>query len=283
MLVGFVVAYERPPVSASRTILEHLTAEMAHLTGRMPALPTSTMIAIRLARKPDLEFSEVVRATDDDPGLAAQLLIRANSGLYSRGIRITSIQQAAVRLGIDNLRDILAMTSYESLAPPVPRYRSRFAAMFTGALAVARIARDVAGIVGGPADTAFLAGMLHDIGWMHCLRVASRIFSSAVDENELNAAIEHIHADVGGRLADAWKLPPEVAEACRYHHDPGERPMALVVSAAMAVTNALALIPKASMDDAVVALAAAGVPDSRFPELGVIGSSGSMGAQKRTG
>jgi putative nucleotidyltransferase with HDIG domain len=79
-------------------------------------------------------------------------------------------------------------------------------------------------------DEIFLAGLLHDIGYMvlnhldqkssdelHSRLAAEKDRSSAEIENEL---LDMNHCELGAELARYWELPDTLVAVLRYHHDP---------------------------------------------------------------
>ena len=75
----------------------------------------------------------------------------------------------------------------------------------------------------------FVAGLLHDIGRLVlCIRVpdeTAEVFKKAEASEkplyvEEQAAFGFDHAELGGQLLKAWKLPERLVEAVSFHHFP---------------------------------------------------------------
>jgi HD-like signal output (HDOD) protein len=84
-------------------------------------------------------------------------------------------------------------------------------------------------------DTAFLAGLLHDVGELliclqrpqearRCLLETDRrgVPNFQVEQEELGFT----HSDVGGRLLETWALDPAEIASARFHHRPNAAPPA---------------------------------------------------------
>lgn len=223
-----------PPRSSP--IREALAHDLARGTSDLPTLPRGVAEALRLARKPALDFSEIDRVAGEYPPLAARLLAVSNSVLYARrGVpRIASVRRAAIRMGIQATRDVLYQVAYATMFVDAPRFRDLIEATFLHGVRCAPYGRLLAGEIGLDSDIAFLSGLLHDIGLARCWKLVAAI-RGRVNVEEAAAAVEELHAEAGAELATAWHLPDEVVEACRWHHHPEGRIFPLVAAASDAL------------------------------------------------
>ncbi len=203
---------------------------MAHID----ALPTLPEAAARLSallgdeRATAADFERVIRP---DPALTANLLRAANSAYY-RGVReITGVRDAVARMGVRRVYEVATSASFRRVLPRViPGYEVEVSAFWPHCVAAAvyceRLAR--ASLV-APADLAYTAGLLHDVGKLvigTCLAqgdapVPKVALASVFAERE---ALGIDHADVGEEIALRWRLPLPVKDAARYHHEPSLAP-----------------------------------------------------------
>jgi putative nucleotidyltransferase with HDIG domain len=252
--------------STPPSLLEQLQRDLARGTSDLPTLPRSVTEALRLARKPALDFNEVAHVAASDPPLAARVVAVANSALYARAgmPRIASVRQAAVRLGIQATRDVLYQVAYASMFVDAPRFRDLVEATFQHGVRAARSARLLAAERRLDGDVAFLAGLLHDIGRARCWKLLAK-GRGAVDAPTARLAVDELHTAAGAELAIAWNLPDEVVEACRWHHDPAGRDHALLIAAADAIAHLEE--GRGDADQARKGLTDAGIPAERLDEV----------------
>ena len=74
-------------------------------------------------------------------------------------------------------------------------------------------------------ESAFVAGLLHDFGWMMAIAAIEEMLardSTAPQSSEgfWSAAIESCHTRLGLALAARWNLPDLLRDAIAYHHHP---------------------------------------------------------------
>jgi HD-like signal output (HDOD) protein len=77
-----------------------------------------------------------------------------------------------------------------------------------------------------PADYAFLAGLMHDIGELilleRCVTMGGVTPEMMADENEgpvIRATIARLHTELGAAVCRIWKLPPSVVDSALFHHN----------------------------------------------------------------
>jgi putative nucleotidyltransferase with HDIG domain len=251
---------KEPGTPIPSALAERLRVHLERGTSDLPVLPRSVAEALRLARTPDLDFDELARVAAGDPPLAARVISVANSSAYARAgmPRIAAVKQAAARLGTQATRDVLYQVAYASMFVDAARYKDPIEATFQHGVRVAQVSRLLATERGLEGDVAFLAGLLHDIG-----RARSWKLLGSFGENAPAAAllplVDDVHAPAGAELAQAWHLPDEVVDVCRWHHDPGARPYPRLVAAADGI--AAVHEGRISQEAATERLVAAGVPE----------------------
>jgi len=159
-----------------------------------------------------------------DPGATANVLSLANDGEHGFSHQVAALDFAVALVGLRNVaRRLLS-------APALDSTEAMFdsEAFSVQSLCSASIAKIVVKLLGSnETETAFTAGLLHNIGDLALHTLAPHMFS-LIDRGLAPAELCHVerellgvcHAEAGGQLADKWLLPASVADAIRHHHEP---------------------------------------------------------------
>lgn len=191
-------------------------------TYKPPILPRAAMAVLELTRRPDVPFTQIVKAVELDPVFAASVLRVANSPIYNTRVPATSIEQALTRMGLRQFSDLCLETAMNgrvfrstTLAEPMDRVRRHSSA-------VAHISRIIAQSMGDMGAKAFGRGLLHDVGLAIGILAATTpgLFPS-IAYDDAWPVIYAAHTRVGRILLDVWKLDPELAAAVE-DHDPSK-------------------------------------------------------------
>jgi len=265
-----------PPEPSVDEIVRTFGPLVRNKSADLPVLPGIAMEALRLVRDPKVKVDQLLSVVEEDPPLAARILAVANSTFYARGIPIRSLRQAVVRLGLSPLRDVIYMAIYANTVFDAPGFVELVRQTFEHCVKTGRVAQRLAPILGFEEETAFLAGLLHDMGQARCLKLfAKHSLTRNCSRERLADAAHQLHEAAGATLARAWSLPDEVVDACEHHHQP-QSPFARMIWAADAVAHELT----PGTDDyfrgaahgrhrprALPALVAAGLNEADVPEV----------------
>lgn len=259
--------------------------QLRRLIGGIGALPSSpssfTSITEALSAR-DASAESVSPLIAEDPGAAAKLLQLVNSAFFGLAKSVVNLGEAAAYLGLPKVRDIVLAQGASELF----RYGSSELAWVVQELArhsvtVAEKSRELA-----PAEfseTAYVAGLLHDVGRLALASVAGVSYLPIWRERHTGAdlvAVEQArltatHAEVGGYLLRLWGLPSAIVEPVARHCDPrapGDQDpvVAAVATAAATMTTTLCrpILPSAVTAAGDMASPAAGERSSDAgPEL----------------
>jgi diguanylate cyclase (GGDEF)-like protein len=195
----------------------------------LPSLPSIAMQVLELAQKADVDIAEIARVISRDPALSSKILRTVNSSFYGRSQHVSTISHALVILGLQSVKTlVLGFSLVSNLSKNKNKgfnhlgywKRSIFAA--TAGKTIATKLRLV------QQEEAFLASLLSDIGMLVLDMVMPGdygiICELAPSHSDLAAqeigSLQCSHADVGGLLAEQWKLPPVLATPITFSHNP---------------------------------------------------------------
>ncbi|MDO9322896.1 MAG: HDOD domain-containing protein [Pseudomonas sp.] len=204
-------------------------------TIEIPPLPETAQRIIKLRVDPDATVDDITGVVETDPALAAQVVSWAASPYYAAPGKIRSVEDAIVRvLGFDlviNLALGLALGKTLSLPKDQAQQSTPYwqQAIYTAAViegltrAMPRGQRPEAGLT-------YLAGLLHNFGYLVLAHVFPPHFSLICRHMEVNPHLSHSHIEqhllgitreqIGAWLMRFWEMPEELSTALRFQHDP---------------------------------------------------------------
>ena len=195
----------------------------------MPAIPAVFLPLLKMMSDPakDVALDEVVRLISYDNSIAAQCMRVASSPLFGLTRAPTSIKSAVISLGLRRVETIL-LTCCLGQAFPARKWALDPVVFWRHSMGCALVCRKFCEkLRAGDAETAYMAGLLHDIGFMvNCLAFSGEFqlaMTSAVHEEvaldiaEL-ATMGFTHCDTGRALAEKWDLSQEMVEVIAHHH-----------------------------------------------------------------
>ena len=172
------------------------------------------------------EFEEVIKM---DPTIVLRLLRLVNSPYYALRQKCTSISDAVIYVGMDNLRNIVIATALKDIYK-VNANESVFSRkrLWLHSAAVAICSQMISErIFEKKGENAFLCGILHDIGLIVEDQTIPEMFLEvcktydpavrSITDQELSI-IGTDHSAIGSMLANDWKLPEAVKKGIKQHH-----------------------------------------------------------------
>jgi putative nucleotidyltransferase with HDIG domain len=269
-----------------------LIAKVKNLT----PVSNAALNLVGMLDQPEISNENIVEVLKFDTVLTAKLLRACNSPFFGLEEPVSSVEQAVLILGHQQILHItLSIAFSSSMSAPLVGYASEGQELWQHSLVAAfaseNIARNV-NIVAIEPPVAFTAGLLHDIGKVVLNHVLTEECQTAIrnritqDGRARTEAEKEIigadHAEVGQCLLKEWRLPPEIVEAVANHHTPVTKP-APKLSALVHVANCVAHMIGSDLgwdafavriDSGVVE--ALGIDDAKLDEF-VITAHDSMG------
>jgi putative nucleotidyltransferase with HDIG domain len=188
----------------------------------LPVLPKAASKLLR-TKEEEVTVNELEQIAAADPVLSARLVSAANSVRYGSRFQIVRLRDAAMRLGVPEARRTLIQASIGGVFASADLRE-----LWDHSQLVASAAFELAIAVEVDPESAWLAGLLHDIGRLGFItmpaptRTAERRWLDArfplVYAETLVYGLDH--GELGGRLLSAWEIPQSVVAAVSMHHRP---------------------------------------------------------------
>ncbi len=196
----------------------------------LPALSPVAVRLMELLHSPQSSMVEISEVLSREPSLTTSVLRYVNSSQYGLSNRVSSLSHALCLLGFRAVRNIVLTAAVADLFRKPPRSPCMNMSLFAvHSIAAAVVARRLASYTNiGEPEQSYTLGLLHDIGklvldqcypddYLRAIAFARRSHQpSWMSERSL---IGYDHAAVGAALAETWKLPPDIVEGIRRHHE----------------------------------------------------------------
>jgi len=196
----------------------------------LPVLSGSVAKLMSLTQSNESNVSQIAEIIKTDVGLSAAILRITNSSAFGLLRKITSIDQAVVLLGFNSIRNVALAIGLVNIFPP---YDGPFLSKtWQRSISTGIAARELCSLNGNKNhEDAFTNGLLHDIGFIALYVYDNGLTSQLMEKMELHGRVSLSeerqlmgidHVEVGGLLAEKWKLPDNVKYAILHHHDDPE-------------------------------------------------------------
>ena len=184
-----------------------------------------------ISRDPNAGSRDLAEVIKQDLTLTAQVLRIVNSAFYGFQRKIGNIDRAIVILGFDevvNITQAACLIQANLQWGDNPNFsRRKFWIHSLGAAYIARaLCEDFPKL---DCKDAFVMGLIHDFGKVVLDQYFREIFDHLIDVARLRMApiyriekeiINIDHAEIGGIIAEAWRLPNKLVRAIKMHHRP---------------------------------------------------------------
>lgn len=201
----------------------------------LPAMPVIAQKLLALPLDTDEGEKQLINLIEQDPQISAKLISLANSPALGVSRKISSIPDAAMLLGLTRVKSVsIGIASMSNLAKLPPSENFSPQDLWLHSMTIAIVMRTLAQAMPRASrpkeDQIFLAGLLHDIGFMALHHI------DAGASNELHLRLRRqperpileveleilgiTHCAIGAQLAQHWHLPQEIIVALANHHPP---------------------------------------------------------------
>lgn len=235
---------------STRTRLKHALANLESL----PAMPSIAQKLLALPLNTDEGEAELLKLIGQDPQISAKLIGLANSPIMGVMRKVTAVNDAALLLGLTRVKSVaIGIASMSDFAKLPPGRDFKPQDLWLHCMTIAVVMRTIAAAmphrIRPPEDQIFLAGLLHDIGFMALHYLDPQLSNELHHQLHLqpqrpvlDVELETLgitHCYIGSQIARHWNLPAEISAVLGYHHPPyvDEMPERSVLARLLSVTE----------------------------------------------
>jgi len=249
--------------------------ELAHALatiGEIPPIPEVASRVMTAVSEPSTSADDLRQIIEIDPSIAARILRVANSSMYGFRRRVDTLRHAITLLGFRSVESTVLAASLRDvfqnfgLGEKLLWEHSTLTGVVAGKLATY-------GEIDIDRETAFTAGLLHDIGKVALSNVYRKRYALVMNRT-YNEGVSFVEAEreefgfdhtvLGSHVAETWQLPAALVSTIRHHHQPLSRyaehptehdPLIALTSVATRVCTRLGLGRRGPIEDVDVTTA----------------------------
>lgn len=206
-------------------------AKMRSIVSRiedLPVLPTVAVQALTMSLDDDAALDDLSRLMAGDPVLTARMLRLVNNARTGLTTKVATVKQAVTLAGLNQIRCALLSVIMREYLPSSKDALHAAKSLWTHSLMTAVLAQLLAQKTYPELrDTAFVGGLLHDIGKIVIHEVfpeSTAKISALQKQRDLNAmeaeqaVLDVNHCLSGKMLAEQWNLPETLRDCIWLHH-----------------------------------------------------------------
>ncbi|MGI9261893.1 MAG: HDOD domain-containing protein [Woeseiaceae bacterium] len=208
--------------------VKQLALDLASDKVNLPSFP-AVVIKIRdLLEDEECNIAQVSKIVSVDAVLVSKLFVFANSSYHNRsGENVTSLEVAMSRLGLELVRNtalslavkqLMLSEKHKSIVADVRMIWSTSMRLAALSFAIAEKSGRV------DEETAFMCGLLHQIGKLYILTRAKEYPEFLGDKASLQDVQDQWSAQIGRSIVEAWGFPPPVFQSLDPNEYRDERP-----------------------------------------------------------
>jgi len=183
----------------------------------LPSLPDVVMKIRKLLSSEDCDFGRVSQAVSVDPVLVSRLFVFANSAFYNRAnVKIETLDGAIGRLGFEVVRSTAMSLAMKQLYSSEKHKKSAQyqKAVWARGMKLSSMAFAIAALdTRLNPETAFLCGLMHEVGNLYILTKAEEFPELLGDSESLKAVMKEWNPQISKSIVESWGFPDEVVES----------------------------------------------------------------------
>jgi len=187
----------------------------------LPSLPDLALKIGKVMDDPETTNEDIARLIQLDPALTARLVSVVNSAAFGGLSKITSVQQAAARLGRKKVRSLVYSCLLKSIFKvQSPVLKRRMEALWQHSASVAALSFVLGRVTPGiDPEQALLAGLIHDIGAVAVIDGIREFPLLAEREQVLDLVIADLRIEAGIQTLTRWGLLDELQDVVEHAED----------------------------------------------------------------
>jgi putative nucleotidyltransferase with HDIG domain len=209
-------------------MIEQLARPQAPWALRLvPPFPAVAHRILAMVNEPDTNISKLSELVKVDPSFAAELLRFANSALLGGRRKVRSLPLAIIVVGLDRVKTMATLVSLNRMVRHSVS-KDALRKVWIHSLVTALIAEEISRVSGIARESAYTAGLLHNLGTLGLMSAYPDEYSRMLEvSNDFGFDLlrteqdlfEIDHCMAGAFLAQDWDFPDELAAAIAAHHD----------------------------------------------------------------
>ena len=193
----------------------------------VPPFPAVANRILALVNDDNIAARQIGEIIKLDPSFTAEILRVANSALFGVRREVSSVALAVTLLGLDRVKAMATLIAVNSMVKGALRIDALHK-FWIHSLATAILTEEGARVSGATVDSAYTAGLLHNLGTLGMMAAYPDEYARMLDvsseygfdllqtERDL---FEIDHCAAGAYLAQEWDFPDEIAAVIATHHD----------------------------------------------------------------
>ena len=213
-------------MNQDKSFIEIVDTHLASSNARLPVFNATALRIQQEIAKDESDLQVIEKLIVSDQALTAKVLSISNSSFYKGLQQVSTVRNAIVRVGINEVSNIVMLITHESnFRSKDPFVQGIMRKLWRHSVACAMGSNWLAKQCGlhSLAHEAFFAGLLHDVGMLFILTVIDDLKHSNEIEIQpsdalLVEAMNTLHTHHGHSLMSHWNLPEKYSQIARDHH-----------------------------------------------------------------
>lgn len=196
----------------------------------LPPLSAVATQALKILEDPKATPDQITKVIGQDTSLTARVLKIANSAMFARQAKITTLSQGVVLIGFKTLKGLVMAAAVRGV---VGTDSAIDKLIWKNSVCTGFLASEIAKCLKLPYhEESFTQGLLHDMGKIVLISQMRAEYAKVVNSvcrghSFVEAEQAHLgftHALIGALVAKKWNFSPDTCQVILHHHDPLETP-----------------------------------------------------------